>query len=189
MIDDKRLELSKNSGDNAEQICINEFFQDLGWNCRPSTHSENKFKHFDIIVKRGIIKYKVDVKAYKKCRNYKYDNLYPILLEYTGITGYAGWLRGEADFIVQMMGERLIMTYRRLDALNAFDPPGQNIKRFNSVSAPISEWFGRIGISRAGTKNLDVIRWESLDSFMALVDVTFYAKKNGKWQGIWTAFK
>lgn len=184
MITDTRKSLSQEAGNNAENIIMQEFFADLGWKCIRSHGFQNKYKHFDLIVERNGITFRVDVKAPKICSNYQHKDLCLILLEHTGITGHPGWLRGEADFILQMLGPNTAITYQRIDALLAFDLPSENIKRYIPTNCPIQEWFGRVGESRAGFENKDIIRWEPIESFSDLVKVSFYAKRDGSWSAL-----
>jgi len=181
-ISPERQRYCQEIGDNAELVIAPSFFEDMGWEYRNSSPNENRTKHFDYIVTRADKEYKVEVKAPKSCRNPKYSNFRLVLLEHTGISGYPGWLRGEADIILQVLSNDRIIAYRRLDALHAYNPPGSEVMRCYSKKAPLHRWFGRRGLSRAGTPNQDIIRWEHYKVFAEKANALIYRKVNGRWQ-------
>lgn len=178
----ERRQQSQNAGDNAELVIAPAFFSDLGWRYERSSTTDNWLRHFDYIVQRSNVQYKVEVKAKKNCRNAKHALLNPVLLEYTGITGHPGWLRGEADVILQVLGDDELIAYHRIDALRAYKAPSGPVERYAYYNPPIQKWFGREGTSRAGTVNKDIIRWEPLNGFVRNTGALLYRKIDGRWQ-------
>lgn len=178
----ERCQASQKTGDLAELTVAPAFFSDLGWDYRRSSGHENRCCHFDYIVQRDDVQYKVEVKAKKNCRNDKYKDLPLVLLEYTGITGHPGWLRGEAHVILQMIDDDSLIAYHRLDALRAYKAPPQEVERYAYYNPPLQKWFGRSGKSRTGLENKDIIRWEPLQAFARDVGFIRYCKLNGTWK-------
>lgn len=178
----QRRDQSQGDGDNVELVVAPAFFSDLGWKYERSSIEENKYKHFDYIVQREKVQYKVEVKAKKHCRNQSYKDLDLVLLEYTGITGHPGWLRGEAHAILQMISDTSLIAYHRLDALKAYKAPSGAVHRYSFHNPPIQKWFGREGNSRAGLPNQDIIRWEPLKGFIRNTGALLYRKVDGRWQ-------
>lgn len=154
----------------------------MGWHYERSSTSDNRYKHFDYVVQRGKVQYNVEVKAKKNCKNEKHKLLELVLLEYTGITGHPGWLRGDAHVILQVISDNSLIAYHRRDALNAYKAPSENIERYFSHDAPIQRWFGRQGLSRTGLPNKDIIRWEPLKGFVRNTGALLYRKIDGHWQ-------
>lgn len=177
----ERRQTSQKAGDLVELTVAPAFFADLGWEYRRSSDNDNRYRHFDYIVQRNTVQYKVEVKAKKNCRNDKYKDLPLVLLEYTGITGHPGWLRGEAHVILQMIDDDSLIAYHRLDALKAYKAPPQEVERYGCYNPPLQKWFGRSGKSRAGLENKDIIRWEPLQAFARDVGFVRYCKVNGTW--------
>lgn len=173
---------SQRLGDNAELVIAPAFFSDMGWEYIKSSVTDNRINHFDYIVRRGNVERKVEVKAPKNCRNKKHSLLCPILLEYTGIAGYPGWLRGQADVILQVITDDSLIAYHRLDALKAYKPPGEIVERYYSSNPPLQKWFGRQGVSRTGALNQDIIRWEPCKAFIRDTNALVYRKVDGRWQ-------
>lgn len=178
----QRRQQSQTAGDNAELVVAPAFFSDLGWHYERSSSTDNWLRHFDYIVQRGSTQYKVEVKAKKNCRNEKHKPLQPVLLEYTGITGHPGWLRGEADVILQMINDDTLIAYHRLDALRAYKAPSGPVERYAYHNPPIQKWFGRQGTSRTGAINKDIIRWEPLKGFIRNTDALLYRNIDGHWR-------
>lgn len=178
----ERRQTSQKAGDLTELTVAPAFFADLGWEYRRSSDNDNRYRHFDYIVQRNAVQYKVEVKAKKNCRNDKYKDIPLVLLEYTGITGHPGWLRGEAHVILQMIDDDSLIAYHRLDALKAYKAPPQKVERYDCYNPPLQRWFGRSGKSRAGLENKDIIRWEPLQAFARDVGFIRYCKVNGTWE-------
>jgi hypothetical protein len=174
----RRIQESVSIGNQYEKLIAPEFFADLGWSYAPSSEEQNWRDHFDYATSRNGTSKRVEVKAPKKFRGSFASSL--ILLEYTGITGMPGWLRGKADVILQFLSETQAICYSRRQILDAFVPLPCSIERFGSFNAPIKQWFGREGLSRKGLPNQDIIRWEPLNSF-ASHGYSLY-QKGRKWE-------
>lgn len=175
-----RLRQSARIGNDCEHILAPEFFQERGWLYRPSSIEENIYKHFDAKVTNSGKEYKVEIKAVKTNKNLQYSSQQLLLLEWQGITGHAGWLRGEADFIFQQLATEKVVIYSRIHALNKLSPPLPPVPRFWPQSAPLGQWFGREGLTKNGKPNQDVICWEPL-SFLDGIRHRFYVKQDGRW--------
>ncbi|MFZ9998546.1 MAG: hypothetical protein ACO3HP_03820 [Candidatus Nanopelagicaceae bacterium] len=177
-----RLAHSQAIGNKAEFVIAPEFLAHMGWEYRQSSAEENRIHHFDYIVSRGNVEYKVEVKAPKTCKHPTHSLLRPVLLEYTGITGHPGWLRGKADVILQVTSDDSLIAYHRLDALHAYKPPCEAVERYYSSNPPIQKWFGRQGFSKAGRPNQDIIRWEPHNAFIRETKAVTYRKIDGIWR-------
>jgi len=177
----ERLVNSLKIGNEAEFEWAPRFFHDLNWSFEKSSSSQNRLEHFDFIVRKNNRHLKVEVKAPKICHNSQYKKLSLVLSEYTGITGKPGWIRGKADVILQFLSSDAALAYPRIPILNAFSKPNQ-IERFSSYNAPLSQWFGRTGFSRAGMPNQDIIRWDELSFYLNLSCSRLYSFNNGRWQ-------
>jgi len=176
-----RLAQSISIGDRFERGIAPVFFADLGWSFDAATDRQNWEEKFDYIARKDNKELRVEVKAPKKHNLNKENHL--VLLEYTGITGNPGWLRGNADVVLQFVSERLAIAYRRVDALRAYDAPLRDPPRIFPGNTLIGQWFRRAGLSRKGTPNQDVIRWERLEDFRDTVSgVKVYALKSSLWQ-------
>jgi hypothetical protein len=178
-----RLHQSITVGELYEGNIAQDFFRDRAWEYAKSSPRDNWSNHFDYIVKKDGRSFNVEIKSPKKCRvpGTKDEGL--VLLEHTGITGKPGWLQGRADFILQFFSETKVLCYHREQALQAYGSVPPTVTRCNPTNAPIQEWFGREGMSRKGTVNQDVIRWEPLNIFCDQVSRhNFYSKINNKWQ-------
>lgn len=177
----ERLSNSIKVGNEAELEWAPRFFQDLNWSFQESSSYQNRLEHFDFITYKNNRQLKVEVKAPKVCRNSKYKNLSLVLSEYTGITGKPGWIRGNADVILQFLSNDLALAYPRVPILNALSKPSQ-IERFSPYNAPLSQWFGRTGLSRTGAPNQDIIRWDELSFYLNFSYSRLYSLSNGRWQ-------
>ena len=177
----RRLAQSTSIGNRFEKEIAPVFFSDLGWSFNAATDRQNWEEKFDYIVCKHGKELRVEVKAPKQHNLSQEDPL--ILLEYTGITGRPGWLRGNADVILQFVSERSAIAYRRINALRAYDAPLGDLSRLFPGNTLVGQWFGRAGLSRKGTPNQDVIRWERLEHFCNVVgDATIYILKSSSWQ-------
>tara|TARA_R110002051_G_C8623631_1_gene483739 strand:- start:63 stop:611 length:549 start_codon:yes stop_codon:yes gene_type:complete len=101
---DKTGQCSKD-GHKAEKT-FEDLARDKGYLPRKATRSENMFKHVDYFLtaksKSGKkVEIKVDVKARKKTsrRDAKYNDDWQ-WIEFKNVQGNAGWVHGDADFIV-----------------------------------------------------------------------------------------
>jgi len=177
----ERLAHSLQTGNKAELEWAPHFFRSLHWSFKPSTSYENTFGHFDFIATKNNRKLNVEVKAPKVCRNARYSHLSLVLSEYTGITGKPGWLRGEADVILQFLSEDTALAYRRDSMLHKFSSPSE-IERFTPYNAPLSQWFGRTGLSRTGKPNQDIIRWDELSFYLNSPHSSLYFLSNNQWK-------
>lgn len=178
-----RLHQSIAIGELYETSIAQAFFSDRAWDYARSSARDNWGSHFDYVVRKGDHMFNVEIKSPKKCRVPSAENQFLILLEHTGITGKPGWLQGKAHFIMQFLSETRMLCYHRGQALDTYGLIPTNIPRCSATNAPISQWFGREGLSRKGLPNQDIIRWEPLGGFCSQVTQHgFYIKIDGKWQ-------
>jgi hypothetical protein len=178
-----RIEQSLSLGNLYEREIAPVFFADLGWSHESASSRQNWNEKFDYIARKKDKSLRVEVKAPKKCK--ADGSAHMILLEHTGITGMPGWLRGNADVILQFLSETKAICYSRQQALSLYLPVPIAIQRFSSTNAPIQEWFGREGLSRKGLPNQDIIRWEPLQSFSLKIEtIAMYAKNSQRWEKI-----
>lgn len=85
-------------GTKVEIECARVFIT-RGWKVTPATPQENRFKKFDFIIEKNGKRYKIDAKGIKRvARGDKDRSKNYTWLELQGVTGYPGWLKGEADF-------------------------------------------------------------------------------------------
>ena len=177
-----RLHQSITAGELYEGSIAQDFFRDCEWEYAKSSPRDNWLNHFDYIVNKDGRSFKVEIKSPKRCRVPGAQNEDLVLLEYTGITGKPGWLQGRADYIFQFFSETKMLCYHREQALQVYGSVPSNASMCSPTNAPIQDWFGREGVSRKGTVNQDVIRWEPLKTFCNQVPQhNFYLKTNNKW--------
>ena len=96
-------------GESASQLFARIYAEKTGQNGLKATPIQDKLEHWDW----SFDSIKFDVKS-KKRRN-RYDDHFAedeMLIELTGITGYDGWIKGQADYIVQQRFDHLIVINR-----------------------------------------------------------------------------
>jgi len=101
----KRIKHSLNTGFGAEDL-FQKLMIDRGNECIKSNLNDDLYKHIDFYVNG----FGIDVKANRK--------LHSIWLEITNQSGYDGWLKGEADYIVMDIKEiNAFCVFKRIDLL------------------------------------------------------------------------
>jgi hypothetical protein len=180
LISTQRIRNSQQSGNQSEHEWAPNFFESFGWQYQPSSREENLKQHFDFWISRFGQDLKIEVKAPKRCWNRNHEGLELILCEHTGIAGFRGWIFGEADFILQFIDCKTALVYQRESLVDKLPEP-EGIKRYESNQAPIGEWFGRVGMSRNGYPNQDIIRWDLLDWYLQNTWSSLYQIKENKW--------
>ena len=98
-MDKMRFKESQKKGDEAEKSFI-KIAKNKGFKVTKANSSQNKKEHWDVkIEKQNIKPFLIDVKSTKSLqRNQKETGEY-IWLEFKGIYGYNGWLKGKATHI------------------------------------------------------------------------------------------
>ena len=96
-------------GESVSQLFAKIYAEKTGQTGLQATPIQDKLEHWDW----SFDSIKFDVKS-KKRRN-RYDDHFAedeMLIELTGITGYDGWIKGQADYIVQQRFDHLIVINR-----------------------------------------------------------------------------
>ena len=85
-------------GDEVEED-FKAYFQSKGYEVFESTKNQNMRGHLDFFVKKNGKTVKVEVKGKKRIN--KGDELSDEVtwIEFVGVTGYCGWLYGDADYL------------------------------------------------------------------------------------------
>jgi len=99
---------SRNRFDKKDSLEIGEHAEDLfilmavrsGWKVSASSQTENIEEHWDFLIEKGEIQYKVEVKGQKRInrKDNKEQNDF-VWVELQNVRGKAGWLFGKADLI------------------------------------------------------------------------------------------
>jgi hypothetical protein len=145
----------QNLGDYYETTVSPRLFHQIGWRHEAASPEQNWKNKFDFFISApNGQSFKLEVKAPKKPANC-------LLFEATGISGYKGWGRGDADYILQWLNQNSALFYSRAKMLKTCISIGGTIPvsppRFDSgMFAPCGTWQGRSGLStRSGKVNQD----------------------------------
>jgi len=116
---------SRNRFDKKDSLEIGEHAEDLfilmavrsGWKVSASSQTENIEEHWDFLIEKGEIQYKVEVKGQKRInrKDNKEQNDF-VWVELQNVRGKAGWLFGKADLIAFEKQNAFIFV-KRLDLL------------------------------------------------------------------------